>query len=103
MDSSYKLLNFTCLEKCCENKTFEYEIDREDYPSYITSVLKNIIDKIEKYIDIFPSPLRLGFVKKFDDFNFFGIHYRSGANYLDYSTDSYNHKKTYALNKILNL
>jgi len=103
LDSSYELLDFKCLERYSENKTFEYEIDKENYPEYIIDVLKKIIFRIEKYIDIFPSPLRLGFVKKFDDLSFFGVHYRSGANYLDYSTDQYNYKKTYALEKILQL
>jgi len=101
LDNSYELLSFKCLERYCDNKTFEYEIDRENYQEYISEILKNIISKIEKYIELFPSPLRLGFVKKFDDPLFFGIHYRSGANYLDYSTDSYNYKKTHALNQIL--
>jgi hypothetical protein len=101
LNSKFELKKFTCLERFCQNKTFEYELDYDDYKIYIVDLVKKIFNILRENIEDLPNPLRLGFVKKYDDFNFFGLHYRSSANYLDYSTDKYNLEKTELLKKII--
>ena len=89
--------------KFLPDRSFVYEKDRGDYSEYLVSMVKRVIGIIKKAgISETPNPLRLGFIKRAIDDYIFGIHYRSSSNYLDYSTDEYNIKKTEMLKKILN-
>lgn len=103
-DLNFNIIEFNCKEKYCQNKTFEYEKDHLDYQKYIQNNLKKIseIFLANQEIEKLPKPIRLGFVKRYDDDNFFGLHYRSAANYLNYSTEDYNQNKTKLIKTIIN-
>jgi len=102
-----KIKEFHRDESLLLDKTFPYELDFVNYPERIKSVIIEILNTVNSKIDknfLFedlPHPLRLGFVKKFDEDCVFAIHYRSAANYHEYSTIQYNVKKTELLKKIL--
>lgn len=83
------------------NKSFTHELDREDYTEYIRNRVISILDIFEKNNINLPDPKHIGFIGFADRIDFFIVHYKSGSNYLDFSTDSYNFRKTQELKKLL--
>jgi hypothetical protein len=105
IDNNIKNINVASVtDKLCENKSFYYEQDKNNYNEYLKSNILLMLSKIHntEILDL-PNPIRLGFVKRFDSDYFFALHYRSSANYLNYATPDYNSKKTILLKKLINL
>jgi hypothetical protein len=88
-------------DKTSNNKSFPHEPDIEDYHSYIlhkTLKILNIFD--ENNMDL-PNPKHIGFIGFMGNEDYFVVHYKSGSNYLEFSTKEYNDKKTSEIKKIL--
>jgi hypothetical protein len=89
-------------DKVSDTKSFPHEEDNDDYPSYIKNKTLQIIDLFEKNEANFPYPQHIAFIGETgENSDFFICHYKSGSNYLEFSTDDYNRLKTEALLKIL--
>ena len=89
-------------DKVSDTKSFPHEEDNDDYPSYIKNKTLQIIDLFEKNEANFPYPQHIAFIGETgENSDFFICHYKSGSNYLEFSTDEYNKLKTEALLKIL--
>lgn len=83
------------------SRSFPHEIEHDDYSKFIKNKTVQILDILNKRGAEFPTPQHIAFIGNVDDSDFFICHYKSGSNYLDFSTDEYNYKKTEALLKIL--
>ncbi len=82
-----------------ENKSFLHQSDSLDYNKKLYSEylqIKNIIKNKN-----FPNPFHTGFMKFMDEDNFFLLHYQTGSNYADFSTENYNNNKTKVIREIL--
>lgn len=103
IDNNNNLLSFshTGGDKLFENKSFPHEIEHSNYPSYILDKTIKILDIFEKYNVDLPNPKHIGFIGFMGSEEFFVLHYKSGSNYLGFTTEDYNNKKTNEIKKIL--
>jgi hypothetical protein len=103
LDQNNNLLSFSHIggDKVFDNKSFPHEPDFLDYSSYILSKVNKIIDILDKYGVDLPNPKHIGFIGFIGSDDYFVVHYKSGSNYLGFTTKEYNDKKTNELKKIL--
>ena len=85
-----------------ENKSFPHETEKEKYKEYLFKKTKKILDILEDSKSDLPFPQHIAFLSFNDEEENLILHYKSGSNYLDFSTDDYNQKKTIGAKKILN-
>jgi hypothetical protein len=81
-------------------KSFPYQNDR-DLKEYISKVVKNLLAYFEEKSVNFPNPCHIAFIKEVNTDYYFIVHYKSGSNYLNFSTETYNTLKTKELIKLL--
>jgi hypothetical protein len=102
-DTNNNLVEFKHIggDKLEPNKSFPHELDRDDYSDYLSKRALSVIKILEDNSAELPNPKHIAFIgfSKSDDF--FILHYKSGSNYLNFSTDEYNRLKTEAVKKIL--
>jgi hypothetical protein len=84
-----------------EDRSFPHETEMDDYKGYLFKKTKKILDILEKSEANLPFPQHIAFLGFNEDDENIILHYKSGSNYLDFSTDEYNHKKTEGLKKII--
>jgi len=103
LDQNNNLISFTHTggDKLFDNKSFPHEPELSDYPSYILSKTLKILNIFNKNGIDLPNPKHIGFIGFMGDDDYFIIHYKSGSNYLGFSTKEYNDKKTNEIKKIL--
>jgi len=94
-------INHTVVDKCYENKSFPHEPEHDDYYNYIGTVTKSIINKLKDNGVNLPNPKHIGFISLMSSQDFFIVHYKSGSNYLNFSTNDYNKIKTEEIKKLL--
>lgn len=83
-------------------RSFPHESENNNYSKYIKDKTIKILNIFEESSADFPYPQHIAFIGNVDESSdFFICHYKSGSNYLDFSTDEYNKLKTEALLKIL--
>jgi hypothetical protein len=83
------------------NKSFPHETEKEDYNQYLFKKTKRILDILENSNSDLPFPQHIAFIGFNDEEETPILHYKSGSNYLDFSTDTYNQKKTEGAKRIL--
>ncbi len=100
IDKDNKLIEFNINDiHLSRNRLFPYQKENEKYGE----IVKNNYIEFEKYIKDnnlnFPKPIYIDLIKTYESkFNdCFILHYKSGSNWLNFSTKEYNHKKTEAL------
>lgn len=87
--------------KMFENKSFPHENDKINYYEYLHNRVISILSfLVTKNVNL-PDPKHIGFIGFMNSDDFFILHYKSGSNYLDFTTDKYNLMKTQELIKIL--
>lgn len=89
-------------DRYSNTKSFPHEDEKNEYSEYIVEKTIQILNILEKKKAQFPYPQHIAFIGHMSFSDFFICHYKSGSNYLDFSTDEYNRLKTEALLKILN-
>jgi hypothetical protein len=106
-DSNNILVEFKHIggDKLKPNKSFphedHHELDVDDYSDYLSKRALSIIKILEDNNVELPNPKHIGFIGFSKSNDFFILHYKSGSNYLNFSTDEYNRLKTEAVKKIL--
>jgi hypothetical protein len=85
------------------NRSFPHEENHDDYSKFIKGKTLQILELFEKSGAEFPHPQHIAFIGHIDNSDFFICHYKSGSNYLGFSTNEYNLKKTEALKKVLGI
>ena len=85
-----------------DNKSFPHETEKENYGDYLFKKTKKVFDILEDSESDLPFPQHIAFLGFNDEEDFCILHYKSGSNYLDFSTNDYNQRKTEGLKKILN-
>jgi hypothetical protein len=102
-DVNNNLIDFKHIggDKLETNKSFPHELDRDDYSDYLSKRALSIIKILEDNNAELPNPKHIGFIGFSKSNDFFILHYKSGSNYLNFSTDEYNRLKTEAVKKIL--
>lgn len=88
-------------EKLDLNRSFKHEKLNEEHGKYLIKRTLTILRIIEdKNLDL-PDPKHIGFIGFANSDDYFIVHYKSGSNYLSFTTDEYNKKKTIAIKKLL--
>lgn len=102
-DKNFNLINFNQIggDKIFNNKSFIHENDFQDHSSYILRRTKSMVDILYKYNMNLPDPKHIGFIGFIESDEYFILHYKSGSNYLNFTTDNYNYLKTEEVKKIL--
>jgi hypothetical protein len=103
LNEKNELLSFshTGGDKLFENKSFPYEQDSIDYPNHISNKITKILNTLnEQNVDL-PNPKHIGFISLMGEEEYFVLHYKSGSNYLPFSNNSYNERKTNEIKKLL--
>lgn len=88
-------------DKCYEKKSFPHEPEHDDYNDYISTVTKSIIKRLYDNNVNLPNPKHIGFISLMSKQDYFILHYKSGSNYLNFSTNDYNNKKTNEIKKLI--
>jgi hypothetical protein len=103
LDQNNNLLSFTHIggDKLFDNKSFPHEPEFSNYSSYILNKTLKILEIFDNYGVNLPNPKHIGFIGFMGSDDYFIIHYKSGSNYLGFSTNEYNIKKTNEIKKIL--
>jgi len=82
------------------NRTFTHEEPSDDYHT----TLYNGYLKIKNMLDFnIVNPIHTGFIRKVGHDDFIILHYQTGSNYANFSTDDYNLRKTSLVRNIINI
>lgn len=102
-DSNDTLLEFTHIggEKLRPNKSFPHELDVDNYADYLSKRALSILKLLESKGANLPDPKHIGLIGLVKSSDFFIVHYKSGSNYLSFSTNDYNSSKTREVRKLL--
>lgn len=84
-----------------DNKSFPHEIRHENLKEYVYKRTVSILELLENFNVNLPDPKHIGFIGFAKEKKFFILHYKSGSNYLSFSTKDYNDRKTFEIMKIL--
>jgi hypothetical protein len=103
LNKDNKLMFFSHVggDQMSSNRSFPHEPDFVDYPNYILNKVLKILDILDKSKVSLPDPKHIGFIGIMGDPDYFIVHYKSGSNYLEFSTSEYNNKKTREIKKLL--
>ena len=82
-------------------RSFPHEEERLDFKNYILERCLKIIGILDSSGSNLPKPEHIAFIGSHETDEFYILHYKSGSNYLDFSTDEYNSKKTEGSKKII--
>lgn len=88
-------------ERYSNTKSFPYEIDSSNIAEKISEKVKSIIGHINERQASLPDPYHIAFIGLQDSNYHFILHYKSGSNYLTFTTDEYNAKKTAGVKRLL--
>jgi hypothetical protein len=102
-DKKMNLVDFkhTGGQKFNEMKSFPYEKDYCSYDVYTSDMVKKILSLIKEKKANLPDPYHIAFIAEAGSDKHFILHYKSGSNYLSFTTETYNKLKTIAVKKIL--
>lgn len=88
-------------DKIYENRSFSHEMEFDDHEKYIFNRVCTINSIFENHNLNFPDPKHIAFIGFPNKIDYFIVHYKSGSNYLRFTTDEYNRLKTIELKKLL--
>lgn len=102
-DDDMNLTSIKHIDGCkySEYKSFPYESECSDLGLKISDKVKSLIQYINQREANLPDPYHIAFIGLQDSDYHFILHYKSGSNYLSFSTDEYNKRKTAAVEKLL--
>lgn len=83
------------------NRSFPYEVESSNLPLKISEKVKSILAYIAERKADLPDPYHIAFIGLQDSNYHFILHYKSGSNYLSFTTDDYNARKTAGVKKLL--
>jgi hypothetical protein len=89
------LLNFSA------KRSFPHEEERNDFSSHIAKKCFAMLEILKNSGSELPKPEHIAFIGDPEDEDFIILHYKSGSNYLDFTTDDYNLRKTSGAIKII--
>jgi hypothetical protein len=103
LDQNDNLVSFTHTggDKLFANKSFPHEPEFDDYSSYILNKTLKILELFNNHGMDLPNPKHIGLIGFMGNEDYFVIHYKSGSNYLGFTTKEYNDKKTNEIKKLL--
>jgi hypothetical protein len=82
-------------------RSFPYETEATILAEKISDKVKSIVEYIKTREANLPDPYHIAFIGEQDSNYHFILHYKSGSNYLTFTTDEYNARKTAGVKKLL--